>query len=186
MNPINPGGPVVLYRETFGAPSGADVVSTVFDWQSFESNGVARTAANINRSDTAPGRPADAVNTTSGGPHFDGSFTAFAPGGHYLQPARRLSFTPEFSFNPADFGSITFSWYQLNAASTRGTRLAIRVGSQWYVHAAVWVEQFPDGPLKIAAVENVAAIWSLADPERAKQWQRDLELPVRHETRDAE
>jgi hypothetical protein len=130
-------GPVVLYRETFGAPAGTDLASIPFDWQTFESNGVARTAVNVNRTATNPGDPTDAVNTTSAGPNQDGSFTAFATGWLYEQSAQRLAMTPEFSFNPADFSIIKFSWNQMNADATRGTRLAIRVGTQWYVHATV-------------------------------------------------
>src|SRR4029079_17581967 len=93
-------GPVVLYRETFGAPAGADIASTLLDWQSFESNGVVRTAANINCTATTPGNPTDVANTSSAGPNSDGSTGALPTGWHYLQPAQRLSITPEFSVNP--------------------------------------------------------------------------------------
>jgi regulation of enolase protein 1 (concanavalin A-like superfamily) len=113
------------------------VASTLFDWQSFESNGVVRTAANVNCTATTPGNPVNVANTSSAGPNSDGSTGALPTGWHYLQPAQRLSFTPEFSVNPASFSSLKFSWFQLNADATRGIRLAIRIGSTWYVSATV-------------------------------------------------
>src|SRR6185295_12801032 len=100
-------------------------------------NGVYRTAANVNCTATTPGNPVNVANTSSAGPNSDGTTTALATGWHYLQPAQRLSITPEFSVNPASFTTLKFSWQQLNADATRGTRLAIRIGSTWYVSATV-------------------------------------------------
>jgi hypothetical protein len=36
--------------------------------------------------------------------------------------------------------------------------------------ATAWVEQFPEGALRAAAVENLMAQWSPTDPEGAQRW----------------
>lgn len=50
--------------------------------------------------------------------------------------------------------SIVQRWAQTDARST-----------------AAWVERFPDGPLRAAAVENLLGQWRQSDPDAARNWQ---------------
>jgi hypothetical protein len=56
------------------------------------------------------------------------------------------------------------------AQSDAVVSIAQRWAQQDPEKAAAWVEQFPEGELRLAAMENVAAIWSLANAPQARRW----------------
>lgn len=144
-----------IYRETFGrppAPANTGNTNVVnWGWRQFVSAGTAFTTANIGVNGTDAGRPTDAANVNAG-PNIDGTTGAYPLGWHYHdQQPQCLTFTPEFSFNPADYapGSVVFSWYQGNASTAHSVRLIIRVGGVWYASAQTFAN--------ITAVANAAA-----------------------------
>jgi hypothetical protein len=58
------------------------------------------------------------------------------------------------------------------------TRAVVAVVQRWVQTApqaaAAWVEQFPQGPLRHAAAQNLLVIWSLNDHQAANTWLRTL------------
>jgi hypothetical protein len=85
------------------------------------------------------------------GPNSDGTFGAYGLGWTFMDGTVRLEYTPEFTFNPADYnpGSVKFSWYMGNAALNQPFQLAIQQGGTWYasvqtfdVAAAMTADQF--------------------------------------------
>lgn len=177
----------VIYRETFGRlPQGADdgmggVVPNdqsvnLADWADFLSTGAFNTdipSSGLNGS--TDGRPIDVENVNAG-PNVDGSTGPLPRGIHYFLTgagAPVLSFTPEYSFDPADYeaGSVVFSWYEGNAMTTDSMRLAIQVGGQdWYAHAtqnttpATTLGQFPSAAvLQQVTFDPASANWLALD-----------------------
>ena len=136
----------VIYRETFGRPgpgTTANIGTTNFNWIRFNANG-SLTALNsgVNggaAGGTQTGRPTDVANVHAG-PNSDGTFGAYALGWQFLDGTARLSYTPEYSFNPADYvpGSVVISWYQGNAALGQGFQVVVRVGGTWYASTRVF------------------------------------------------
>ena len=129
----------VIYRETFGRPDPAagNISTTLFDWQRFNAAGTAGAQTSGVSSDST-GKPTDLANVNAGA-NSDGTFGAYAEGWSYQDGTQRLSMTPEFSFDPANYeAGITFSWYQGAAQLTTPTvadqqgKLALRVGGVWY------------------------------------------------------
>jgi hypothetical protein len=127
----------VIYRETFGNASSpvARQNPNVFAWQVFNQSGAPLTTVGGNYAvDTTAGFPADLSNVNAGF-NSDGSSGAVSPGPFFwaASQAGRLSYTPEYTFNLADYSSLTFSWYQGNANTTDPFRLALHIGGVWYV-----------------------------------------------------
>ncbi len=127
-----------IYRETFGNASSPVVRQNpnVFAWQVFNQTGAPLTTVGGNYGvDTTAGFPADLVNINAGF-NSDGSSGALSPGPFFwaASQAGRLSFTPEYSINLADYSSLTFSWYQGNANTVDPFRLAVHIGGVWYVN----------------------------------------------------
>jgi hypothetical protein len=130
----------VIYRETFGRPDPAtgNLSTNLFDWQRFNAAGTAGSQTTGVSSDST-GKPTDLANVNAGA-NSDGTFGAYAEGWSYQDGTQRLSMTPEFGFNPADYeaGSISFSWYQgaaqltTPAVADQQGKLAVRVGGVWY------------------------------------------------------
>jgi len=62
--------------------------------------------------------------------------------------------------------------------SEQQTRAVVAVIQRWVQtapkDAAAWVEQFPQGPLRHAAAQNLLVIWSLNDRQAANAWLRTL------------
>jgi hypothetical protein len=60
------------------------------------------------------------------------------------------------------------------AAGPEQDRAAVAVVQRWGQSApesaAAWVEQFPETPVKAAAIENLAAVWREQNPEAANEW----------------
>jgi len=136
----------VIYRETFGRPvpdTNFDMHTSVFDWADFGSSGawVDMTGiANFGINGSTNGRPIDVANVNAG-PNSDGTFGAYARGIHYFLAAGgtpTLSMTPEYSFDPSIYETLTFSWYEGNANVSDTMRLALRIGGQWYVGATAF------------------------------------------------
>jgi len=128
----------VIYRETFGNASSpvARQNPNVFGWQVFNQSGAALATVGGNYAvDTTAGFPADLVNVNSG-TNSDGGTGAVGPGPYFwaANQAGRLSFTPEYSVNLADYSILTFSWYQGNANTVDPLRLAVHIGGAWYVN----------------------------------------------------
>jgi hypothetical protein len=129
----------VIYRETFGRPDPAsgNLGPQLFDWARWNAaGGVGSTTSGV--SSDGVGKPTDLANTASAGPHHDGTFNAYAEGWSFQDGTLRLSMTPEFAFDPANYtaGSIVFSWQQGNAlisGSHQNIKLAVRAGGTWYV-----------------------------------------------------
>ena len=136
-------GQTVLYRETFGRPDPAagNINTTLFDWQRFQPTGALAGGGGVSSDST--GKPIDLPQTTTAGPVQDGTFNAYAEGWSYMDGTHRLSMTTEYSFNPADAAPVTFKWWQgANNAAGGGLndgRLAIRIGTQWYVTSQIFV-----------------------------------------------
>jgi hypothetical protein len=128
----------VIYRETFGRPDPAtgNITTNNFDWARYNADGTIATN-NGGVSSDGVGKPTDLANTTSAGPNVDSTFNAYAEGWSYQDGTQRLTMSPEFAVNPANYenGSISFSWYQ-GAAQIAGVdqqiKLAVRVGGQWF------------------------------------------------------
>jgi hypothetical protein len=145
----------VIYRETFGrGPTGAvpngNQSVVAFDWARFLGTGVAGSASGSS-ADGNSGKPTDLANVNAG-PNFDGTFDAYGEGWVFMDGTLRLTMTTEFSFNIGDYspGSIEFSWYQGNAQIAgvdQASKLAIRIGSQWYASAA----DFTNSPVTAGA-----------------------------------
>ena len=125
-------------------------MSLVFwDWADYSSNGhwvpnvttnpndPTNIVANFGVNGTNSGRPIDVANVNAG-PNSDGTFGAYARSVHYFLAAGggpSLSWTPEYSINPVNYTGLTFSWYEGNANAADSQRLAVKVGTQWYVSA---------------------------------------------------
>jgi hypothetical protein len=66
------------------------------------------------------------------------------------------------------------------SAGEEQNRATVSIVQRWAENspqaAAAWVAQFPDIPMRAAAVENLLAIWTAQDIEAAGKWVR--ELPV--------
>jgi len=66
-------------------------------------------------------------------------------------------------------------------------RAAVAVVQRWVQtapkDAAAWVEQFPEGPIRHAAAENLLSIWSLNDRAAANAWLETLPEAERAELR---
>ena len=132
----------VIYRETFGVAPGttADLSPKAFDWQRFDNNGIeittTGTASGVNYS--VQGR-LNNVSNVNAGPNADGTFDPYTNGLLYFADAvsPSLGFTPEFSFDPANYlpGSIAFSWYEGNNTAPHLFRVAVRNPSGWFVSA---------------------------------------------------
>jgi len=86
------------------------------------------------------------------------------------QERRALLWTPEYSFNPANYapGSIKFSWYQGNQNVLDPMHLSIRIGSQWFVqtngitntNSVTLANFFSNAELKEVPFSTAATGWS--------------------------
>src|SRR4051794_28268441 len=96
----------ILYRETFGnASPTARAHPNVFGWQTFLASGLQYNTIDGNHAvDTGntPGRPIDVANVNAG-PNSDGTFGALSGSRYFWNGNRRFGWTPEYSFNPADY-----------------------------------------------------------------------------------
>jgi hypothetical protein len=81
---------------------------------------------------------------------------------------RALYWTPEFSFNPANYvaGSIVFSWRQGNANQLDTLSPAVRIGSQWYVAT----ETFTNAPVVITTFASAAELKEFTFTRSASAW----------------
>jgi hypothetical protein len=205
-----PQAAVVIYRETFGTAATADPgLPTTFDWSvhssatgTFRSVGSGVTnQANVSVSGAAPtynSKPTMLLNVNAGEPtsfpldtNADTIPDSNARGVAYISGTawgansadrRALVWTPEYSFNPADYvaGSIKFSWHQGNGNALDALNLAVRIGGQWYVSksgftntAVTAIGNFPLGDdsgnggtahgseLKSLAFTTAASDWNL-------------------------
>ena len=77
-----------------------------------------------------------------------------------------LSITPEYSFNPAGYQSLSFSWYAANASAADTMRLAVQVGGNWYVGA----QQFSTAALGLAAFAGSAELKTVNYNPAAANW----------------
>ena len=134
---------VVIYRETFGNETATRQHPNIYGWQTFDANGALfDTVNNLHAVDgtASPGNFGTLGGNINAGTNRDGLTVDGLNASRYFwaASARRLAMTPEFSFNPADYepGSVVFSFYLGNANTTPNTdpaRIAIRVGSNWFV-----------------------------------------------------
>lgn len=143
--PVTAARSEVIYRQTFGRPDTptTDMSPGIWGWADFVSSGAWNPVANVANSGingSNSGRPIDVANVNAG-PNSDGTTGAYARGIHYFlngigTPV--LSMTPQFSFNPNDYESVKFSWYEGNADATATMQLIVQVGGQWYAGATAF------------------------------------------------
>jgi hypothetical protein len=151
-----------IYRETFGRPatgqpgtSTTNILGNVFDWPMYRpfggsNNALIQTAADNAgtggvSSSTANGKPTDVANINAG-TNEDGTSGAYPRGIYFMSNtidganpgSPKFAWTPEFSFNPADYNNLTFSWYEGNSGTASQFQLAILIGGQWYASAATF------------------------------------------------
>ena len=164
-----------IYRETFGNANATTRANpNVFGWQTFLSTGLQYNTIDGNHGvDTGAtaGRPTDVANVNAG-PNSDGTFGALSGGRYFWNGNRRFAWTPEYSFNPADYlaGSVVFSFYLGNANTTPNTdpiRIAIRIGTTWYVS----VQSFTSATVASASFQTAAELKSLTYNPAAANWQ---------------
>jgi hypothetical protein len=161
-----------IYRETLGRPADTgDLPTTSIGWADFISTGTTNpTTGNAGLNGSTDGRPNDVANVNAG-PNADGTFDVYPRGIHfYLTGAGApiLSFTPEFSFDPAAYvaGSIVFSWYEANANALDTMQLAVRVGTQWYAHTTA----HSTAPLGLGAFPTTAELKQVIYDPAAANW----------------
>jgi hypothetical protein len=143
--PVTTAEGAVIYRQTFGRPDTptTDMSPGVWGWADFVSTGAWNTVANVGNSGingSTSGRPVDVANVNAG-PNSDGTTGAYARGIHYFLGgigAPVLSMTPQFSFDPDDYETVKFSWYEGNADATATMRLIVQAGGQWYAGATAF------------------------------------------------
>jgi hypothetical protein len=143
-----------IYRETFGRPTAgsANILGNVFDWPMYRPadgspNALIQTAlSNAGTGgvsgNAANGKPTDVANINAG-TNEDGTTGAYPRGIYFMSNtidganpgSPKFAWTPEYSFNPADYNNLTFSWYEGNGGTTSQLQLAVRIGSQWYASA---------------------------------------------------
>lgn len=133
----NTGAEQVIYRETFGNTSGADVRfnSPTISWQHYTA---ATTGANVADSsgsnggaDSRNGRPANLDNVNAG--TSASQVTGYA---YSLNARQALVFTTEFPVNRSIYTPTALSWYSHlsnNNSGANNQSPAVRIGGQWYV-----------------------------------------------------
>ncbi len=131
----------VIYRETFGRPASptGNLNPTNWGWAYFGTNGARVTAATgVNGTDI--GRPTDVTNVNAG-LNNDGTLVAYSNGFAYSDQSNLSTYlTTEYAVSVGSYvpGSISFSWYQGDAATVSKAQLMVRVGGSWYVSASVF------------------------------------------------
>ena len=164
----------ILYRETFGTSSTARSNPNAFGWQTFQASGAQYNQIDGNHGIDVTntfGRPIDVANVNAG-PNQDGTFGAYVGSRYFWNNNRRLAFTPEYSFNPADYapGSVVFSFYLGNGnavANTDPVRVAIRIGTTWYVS----VQTFTSATIASGSFSTAAELKTLTFNPAAANWQ---------------
>jgi MYXO-CTERM domain-containing protein len=172
---------VTIYREIFGRPNNnlyplqtpvttGDASSNDVGWADFVgATGTFNTtnaASGING--TATGRLADVANVNAG-TNYDGTTGPLPIGIHFYTTAAVgpvLTFTNEYSVDPAIFSDLTFSWYQGNANVADSMQLAIQQGGQWYVSTTT----FTTAALSLANFATLAELKSVAYSPTAANW----------------
>ncbi|WP_020571199.1 putative Ig domain-containing protein [Neolewinella persica] len=171
VNPVQAGD--ILYRETFwNEDASNDINLSIRGWNMYKNGGVDVSASkevaskgigkptglqNINAGDVDP-TPADGRGLAAG---FDGASQYFA-------------FTEELSIDLANTTISQISWYLGNSASGTQNRVAVRIGSQWYVSTTTLTmtgigsaTNFPNATggaeLKTFPFSTAAASWATLD-----------------------
>ena len=170
-----------LYREIFGRPNNnlyplqnpvttGDASSNDLGWADFTgATGTFNTsnaASGING--TATGRLADVANVNAG-TNYDGTTGVLPIGIHFYTTAAVgpvLTFTNEYSVDPATNPGLTFSWYQGDANVADSMRLAIQQGGQWYVGTTA----FTTAALSLANFATLAELKSVTYSPTAANW----------------
>src|SRR5262245_23426709 len=184
-----------IYRETFGRPAvgspgttNTNILGNVFDWPMYRTvnantNLQIQTAADNAAmggvsSSTANGKPTDVANINAG-TNEDGTTGAYGRGIYFISNTTTLSgvtdngapkfaWTPEFSFDPANYNNLTFSWYQGDSGTTSQLQLAVRIGGQWYASATGFANTVTSA--SITNFNANAQLMSLAYNPAAANW----------------
>lgn len=176
-----------IYRETFGRPTAgsANILGNVFDWPMYRpangsNNGLIQTASDNAGTggvsgNAANGKPIDVANINAG-TNEDGTTGAYPRGIYFMSNtidgsnpgSPKFAWTPEFSFNPADYNNLTFSWYEGNSGTVSQLQLAVRVGGQWYVSATGFANTVTSASITNFATN--AQLMSLAYNPAAANW----------------
>ena len=103
-------------------------------------------------------------------------WTAYARGIYFisqLEGSPKLAWTSEFSFNPANYTSLSFNWRQGNNDMTAAFQLAIRIGGSWFVNNTLFNNDpdYTDGigffnaeaQQKTLVYDKAAANWTTLD-----------------------
>ncbi len=124
----------VIYREIFGTtvtdPGAIQESITVAGWSGIRGDGATSSPSLI----ASTGKPTDlgSVNANTAPDHevLDRGFV----NARYTNGYTYLFWTGEVSVSreALDANDVTFSWYQGTDAATLSTRLAIKIGEQWY------------------------------------------------------
>lgn len=155
----------VLYRETFGTDvTGGQGTSAGYDWDiaigltATDKSASIDTVSAINRTanGSKPGSAGELLGQVNAGSVVGATPAAYGAGIPFVtQPSGNAIFwTPEYAttsgtgsgINPNSFSSLSFSWFQGNAATDSSFRVALQIGGQWYVSQ----QQF----LNVAAVTS--------------------------------
>lgn len=184
-----------IYRETFGRPAvgspgttSTNILGNVFDWPMYRTvntntNLQIQTAADNGAmggvsSSTANGKATDVANINAS-TNEDGTTGAYARGIYFMSNtttlnaitdngAPKFAWTPEFSFNPANYNNLTLSWYQGDSGTTSQLQPAVRIGGQWYVSATGFANTVASA--SITNFNANAQLMSLAYNPAAANW----------------
>ena len=179
----------VIYRETFGRSSPApdtlpdqevgtgNVLGDQFDWPTFRNDATGFAVRNpppttpAASAATPPWAPIDMANVNAG-TNADGTTDAYARGLYFMSQndgSPKLAWTSEFSFNPANYSSLSFNWWQGNNDPTAAFQLAIRIGGAWFVNNTQFVNN-PDYPDGIGMFNGNAQQMTLVFNKAAAEW----------------
>jgi hypothetical protein len=158
---------VTVYSETFDNTTGSRQAVSTVGWFSYVGSDttIDTTASTTAEFGATTGTNGSAINNLAG----IGGTGGFLTQGVATAPMRGLLFTEkeEVQVNIAEIETV--SWYQLNRNGAHVSRLAIRIGTQWYVSKQNFGSPHASGPsnfpteatLRTTTITTVADDWYL-------------------------